>query len=59
MLSGAQLGITVTTLIVGFIAEPAIASVIEPLLDAVGVPESMRLMRSEQNNYPGSLLVPD
>ena len=33
MLSGAQLGITVTTLLVGFIAEPAIASVIEPALD--------------------------
>jgi len=40
MLSGAQLGITVTTLIVGFIAEPAIASVIEPMLEAAGVPES-------------------
>jgi len=40
MLSGAQLGITVTTLIVGFIAEPAIASVIEPGLEALGVPES-------------------
>ena len=35
MLSGAQLGITVTTLLVGFIAEPAIASVIEPALIAV------------------------
>jgi len=41
MLSGAQLGITVTTLLVGFIAEPAIASVIEPALVAVGVPESV------------------
>ncbi len=41
MLSGAQLGITVTTLLVGFIAEPAIASVIEPALIAVGVPESV------------------
>ena len=40
MLSGAQLGITVTTLLVGFIAEPAVASVIEPALVAVGVPES-------------------
>ncbi len=40
MLSGAQLGITVTTLLVGFIAEPAIASVIEPVLVAVGIPES-------------------
>ncbi len=41
MLSGAQLGITVTTLLVGFIAEPAIASVIEPALIAVGIPESV------------------
>jgi CBS domain containing-hemolysin-like protein len=40
MLSGAQLGITVTTLLLGFIAEPAVASVIEPALVAVGVPES-------------------
>jgi len=40
MLSGAQLGITVTTLVLGFVAEPAIASVIEPGLKAVGIPES-------------------
>ncbi|GAA2101938.1 hemolysin family protein [Actinomadura alba] len=38
MLSGAQLGITVTTLVVGFIAKPALAEVIAPLLDAVGIP---------------------
>ncbi|MEV4180253.1 hemolysin family protein [Streptosporangium canum] len=40
MLSGAQLGITVTALLVGFIAEPAIATVIRPGLEAVGVPEA-------------------
>lgn len=40
MLSGAQLGITVTSLLLGFVAEPAIAGAIEPLLDALGVPES-------------------
>ena len=40
MLSGAQLGITVTTLIVGFIAEPTIGQAVRPLLDLVGVPES-------------------
>ena len=40
MLSGAQLGITVTTLVLGFIAEPAIAAAIRPGLEAVGVPES-------------------
>ena len=40
MLSGAQLGITVTTLVVGFIAKPAIAGVIEPLLAPLGVPDA-------------------
>jgi CBS domain containing-hemolysin-like protein len=38
MLSGAQLGITMTTLVVGFIAKPALAELIEPLLPLVGVP---------------------
>ncbi|WP_157431865.1 hemolysin family protein [Actinomadura hibisca] len=38
MLSGAQLGITMTTLIVGFIAKPALAELIEPLLRVAGVP---------------------
>jgi len=36
-LSGAQLGITVTSLVVGFIAEPTVAAALEPLLgDVVG-----------------------
>jgi CBS domain containing-hemolysin-like protein len=34
-LSGAQLGITVTSLIVGFIAEPTIADALEPLIGGV------------------------
>jgi CBS domain containing-hemolysin-like protein len=34
-LSGAQLGITVTSLVVGFIAEPTIADAIEPLVEGV------------------------
>ena len=38
-LSGAQLGITITTLVTGYIAEPAIAELIEPLFTAVGLPE--------------------
>lgn len=38
MLSGAQLGITMTTLVVGFIAKPALAELIQPLLDVAGVP---------------------
>ena len=40
MLSGAQLGITVTTLVLGFIAEPAIAGLIEPGLQALGLSDS-------------------
>jgi CBS domain containing-hemolysin-like protein len=43
-LSGAQLGITVTSLIVGFIAEPTIAKAIEPALEALPfVPERSAL----------------
>lgn len=36
-LSGAQLGITATSLILGFVAEPAIAAVITPLLGGLGI----------------------
>ncbi|GLW63318.1 membrane protein [Actinomadura rubrobrunea] len=38
MLSGAQLGITVTALVVGFLAKPALADLIAPALAAAGVP---------------------
>ncbi len=38
-LSGSQLAITFTTLITGYIAEPAIAKLVSPLLSAVGVPD--------------------
>lgn len=40
-LSGSQLAITFTTLITGFIAEPAIAELVAPVLGLVGVPESV------------------
>ncbi len=40
MLSGSQLGITVTTLVVGFIAEPALAGLIRPALEPLGVPDA-------------------
>ncbi|WP_053205219.1 hemolysin family protein [Jiangella muralis] len=40
MLSAAQVGITVTGLIVGLIAEPAFAQVVRPLLESVGLPAS-------------------
>ena len=42
-LSGAQLGITITSLVVGFIAEGTIGRVLEPLLEAVGLPEGSTL----------------
>ncbi|MER5879578.1 hemolysin family protein [Streptomyces sp. NPDC001910] len=39
MLSGAQLGITVTGLVVGFIAEPAVSALLAPALSGMGVPD--------------------
>lgn len=36
-LSGAQLGITVTSLLVGFLAEPALAELLRPGLEALGL----------------------
>ncbi|KND46505.1 hemolysin family protein [Streptomyces stelliscabiei] len=39
MLSGAQLGITVTGLVVGFIAEPSVSALLEPALTGIGVPQ--------------------
>jgi CBS domain containing-hemolysin-like protein len=38
-LSGAQLGITITSLTVGFIAEPTIAEALDPLIGLTGLPE--------------------
>ncbi|MFD5491498.1 hemolysin family protein [Streptomyces sp. NPDC127091] len=40
MLSGAQLGITVTGLIVGFIAEPSVSALLRPALSGLGLPDS-------------------
>jgi len=40
MLSGAQLGITVTRLVVGFIAEPSVSTLIKPALSGVGLPDA-------------------
>jgi CBS domain containing-hemolysin-like protein len=37
-LSGAQVGITLTTLVVGFLVEPSLAALLEPPLRAAGVP---------------------
>ena len=41
MMAGAQLGITVCSLGLGAIAEPALAHLIEPGFEAVGVPEAL------------------
>lgn len=38
-LSGAQVGISITTLITGYLAEPVIARLLAPLMGAIGVPE--------------------
>ena len=40
-LSGCQLGITVTTLVVGFIAEPSIARLLDPATNAAGLPDGV------------------
>jgi CBS domain containing-hemolysin-like protein len=40
-LSGAQVGITITNLAVGFLAEPAIASLVAPVMLLVGIPETL------------------
>ncbi len=42
-LSGAQLGITVTSLIVGFIAEPSIAALLRGPIESLGLPEESSL----------------
>ncbi|SEJ45817.1 hemolysin family protein [Demequina mangrovi] len=42
-LSGAQLGITVSSLMVGFIAEPSIATLVRVPLESLGLPESSAL----------------
>ena len=39
-LSSAQLGITLTTLLTGFLFEPALSKLIEPLLAGAGLPEA-------------------
>ena len=39
MLSGAQLGITVTGLVVGFIAEPSVSALLRPVLIGMGIPD--------------------
>ncbi|MFF2193604.1 hemolysin family protein [Streptomyces sp. NPDC058157] len=41
LMAAAQLGITLCTLVLGVVAEPAIAHLLSPLLDAAGVPSGV------------------
>jgi CBS domain containing-hemolysin-like protein len=41
-LSGAQLGITVTSLLIGFLAEPVVGELIQPLLEPIVGPAAVR-----------------
>ncbi|MEV6104560.1 hemolysin family protein [Streptomyces sp. NPDC051940] len=41
LMASAQLGITLCTLVLGIVAEPAIAHLLEPVFDAVGVPHGL------------------
>ncbi|MBF6621351.1 MAG: DUF21 domain-containing protein, partial [Patulibacter sp.] len=41
MMAGAQLGITICSVGLGYIAEPALAHLIEPLFEAIGIPSSL------------------
>ncbi|MER7171930.1 hemolysin family protein [Streptomyces mesophilus] len=41
LMAAAQLGITLCTLVLGIVAEPAIAHLLEPGMDAIGVPHGL------------------
>jgi CBS domain containing-hemolysin-like protein len=41
LMATAQLGITLATLVLGIVAEPAIAHLVEPVFDAAGVPHGL------------------
>ncbi|MET7358736.1 hemolysin family protein [Streptomyces sp. NPDC005562] len=41
LLAAAQLGITLCTLVLGIVAEPALAHLLEPVFDVVGVPDGL------------------
>ncbi|MFF8289195.1 hemolysin family protein [Streptomyces sp. NPDC016309] len=41
LLAAAQLGITLSTLVLGVVAEPAIAHLLEPVFDVMGVPHGL------------------
>ena len=41
MLAGAQLGITICSILLGRVGEPAVAHLLQPLFDIVGVPDAL------------------
>jgi CBS domain containing-hemolysin-like protein len=41
MMAGAQLGITICSVGLGYIAEPALAHLVEPLFETIGIPASL------------------
>jgi CBS domain containing-hemolysin-like protein len=41
LMAAAQLGITLSTLVLGIVAEPGIAHLLEPVFDAVGIPHGL------------------
>ena len=49
-LSGAQVGVTLTNLVIGFLAEPAIATLLETPLSALGVPDRARCPASRSRS---------
>ncbi|WP_458246509.1 hemolysin family protein [Streptomyces sp. MAI_2237] len=57
MLSGAQLGITVTGLVVGFIAEPSVSALLGPALSGVGVPDAAVTGVSVVLSFAGATVV--
>ena len=48
-LSGAQLGISITTLVTGYLTEPMVADLPHPWLDAIGMPDPHRPTRSPRS----------
>ncbi|MEU9451891.1 hemolysin family protein [Streptomyces sp. NPDC048277] len=57
MLSGAQLGITVTGLVVGFIAEPSVSALLEPALSGAGLPDAAVSVVSVAVAFVGATVV--
>ncbi len=56
-LSGAQLGITITNLLIGFLAEPAVASLIRPPLTALGMSDGAAAAVSVSVSLVGATAV--